>query len=169
MNRTTPMRRTGFARSTPKPAKVYETHVARPRPVALRVPDTRARLTVPVPKLDTVRSKPLLEACRRLACQHCGANAGVAAAHSNWSTHGKGKALKATDVRVAALCWSCHLDIDQGSRMNRQQRQSLWWRAHIRTVQALVALGLWPASIAVPDIERNPFKEASHGSMGRDA
>ena len=108
MNRTTPMRRTGFARSTPKPAKVYETHVARPRPVALRVPDTRARLTVPVPKLDTVRSKPLLEACRRLACQHCGANDGtVVAAHSNWSTHGKGKALKVFTPRLLLMQLAC--------------------------------------------------------------
>lgn len=111
-----------------------------------------------VPKMAIVRSRPLLNACRLLACQCCGINDGtVVAAHSNALQHGKGKAMKASDVKVAALCWACHLCIDQGSRLSRQQRRDLWWKAHVKTVRLLVESGLWPASVAVPDIMNSPF------------
>lgn len=160
MNRTTPLKRTAFARKAPpmRPVKTYEHFTPRPRPVALRVPDTRSRLTVAVPKADTVRSRPLLNACRLLACQHCGSNDGVVAAHSNWAVHGKGKSRKASDVRVASLCAACHAAIDQGSKLSRSERQTLWWTAHCKTVLLLVECGLWPASVAVPVIDHNPFE-----------
>lgn len=155
------MKRAAFARKTPppRPVKVYEHFTPRQRPVALRVPDTKARMSVAVPKADTVRSRPLLNACRLLACQHCGANDGtVVACHSNWSCHGKAKSMKATDVRVASLCATCHASIDQGSRLSRDQRKQVWWAAHVRTVELLVGLGRWPASVAVPVIDHNPFE-----------
>lgn len=158
MKRTAPMKRSGFARWTPKPAKQMD-YQPRPRAPALRTHDDKARMTVAMPKQPSVRSKPLREACRVLACQHCGANDGtVVAAHSNWSVHGKAKARKADDTRVASLCCVCHSAIDQGSHLSRAERQALWWGAHVSTVRLLVSLSLWPASIAVPDVEINPFE-----------
>jgi hypothetical protein len=55
-------------------------------------------------KFRYVRSKKLLEACREIPCQLCGAQDGtVVAAHSNQAKHGKGRGIKASDEFVAAL------------------------------------------------------------------
>jgi hypothetical protein len=120
----------------------------------------------PQPKREYVRSTALLDACRELACQHCGAagpHAGVCAAHSNWGVHGKGKSIKADDNRVASLCFTCHSAIDQGSRLDEHERQELWWPAHVRTVALLVHLSLWPAGVPVPDTSQSPFElELTH-------
>lgn len=112
------------------------------------------------PKIEQVRSKAIIEACRELPCQHCGfdLHGHVVAAHSNWSVHGKAKSLKAGDDRVAALCDRCHVPLlDQGSHLSRAERQALWWRAHVKTVRELLRRSLWPPAIAVPDIEHCPF------------
>lgn len=111
------------------------------------------------PKHAYVRSPKLLEACRHISCQHCGADDGtVCAAHSNWGAHNKGGAIKADDNRVASLCAGCHVPIlDQGSKLSRAERQSMWWRAHVKTVRALIMLGLWPAGVPIPDVHHNPF------------
>ena len=110
------------------------------------------------PKQVYVRSKPLLEACRKIACQHCNADDGtVCAAHSNWSQQGKGKSLKASDVFVASLCHACHMALDQGRLTTKAQRQQAWWSAHCSTVRELTERGLWPKGVVVPDISNYPF------------
>ena len=106
-----------------------------------------------VTKFTYVRSKPLLKACRALACQHCGADDGtVCAAHSNQAQHGKGKSIKASDVYVAALCFRCHSNLDQGAHLSRDERVELWTAAHRKTVRLLLARGLWPMAVPVPDL-----------------
>lgn len=96
------------------------------------------------PKTEYIRSKALLEACREIPCQHCGAQDGtVVAAHSNQLADGKGRGIKASDDCVAALCYTCHSAIDQGSRLMRWEREEIWNRAHVRTVIELKALGKW--------------------------
>jgi len=57
----------------------------------------------------------------------------VVAAHSNQLRDGKGRSIKAHDYRIAALCYTCHADIDQG-RMSREDKQDLWEMAHRKTV-----------------------------------
>lgn len=105
------------------------------------------------PKRQYVRSPALLKACRSLPCQHCGRDDGtVCAAHSNQSQHGKGKAIKASDVFVAALCSTCHFDLDQGSRLSREERIVMWFAAWRATVRELLRRGLWPSNVPVPDI-----------------
>ena len=80
------------------------------------------------------RNKKLLEAVRESPCQLCGAQDGtVVAAHSNQLRDGKGRSIKAHDYRIAALCYTCHADIDQG-RMSREDKQDLWEMAHRKTV-----------------------------------
>lgn len=80
------------------------------------------------------RNKKLLEVVRESPCQLCGAEDGtVVAAHSNQLRDGKGRSIKAHDYRIAALCYTCHADIDQG-RMSREDKQDLWEMAHRKTV-----------------------------------
>jgi predicted GNAT superfamily acetyltransferase len=90
----------------------------------------------------TFRSPKLLILCRELECQICGSSDGtVCAAHSNALSDGKGRGLKASDAAVAALCFRCHSQIDQGKDMSREERRSKWLEAHMRTLRALVERG----------------------------
>ena len=66
---------------------------------------------------------------------HCGIQDGtVVAAHSNQLRDGKGRGIKAHDFRIAALCYRCHAELDQGSKMSKQERLKMWEDAHRATV-----------------------------------
>ena len=81
------------------------------------------------------RSTKLISAVRESPCQHCGSQDGtVVAAHSNQLRDGKGRGLKAHDYRIAALCFNCHFEIDQGSKLSKQERIELWENAHRKTI-----------------------------------
>ena len=89
------------------------------------------------------RNTKLTEAVRQLPCQQCGIQDGtVVAAHSNQLRDGKGKGIKAHDFRIAALCYRCHADLDQGSQMSKEERREVWEEAHRRTVGELFLRGL---------------------------
>lgn len=163
------MKRTPLQRKTPMRSLPRDTEFAhlRQRP-PLALPDNpppprviTMRFTFnPQPKREYIRSEAMREAYRLLPCQHCGKggeDAGVCCAHSNWSVHGKGKGIKADDNRAASLCWGCHSMLDQGGALNEAEKQTLWWRAHVKTVLRLQALGLWPAGVPVPDVLTSPF------------
>lgn len=84
------------------------------------------------------RSKKLLESVREFPCQLCGAQDGtVVAAHSNQLRDGKGKGIKAHDYRIAALCFHCHYEIDQGGNLTREQKMESWEKAHRNTIGLL--------------------------------
>ncbi|NBS70726.1 DUF1364 family protein [bacterium] len=81
------------------------------------------------------RNKKLLEVVRQSPCQHCGVENGtVVAAHSNQLRDGKGRGLRAHDYRIAALCFKCHSDLDQGSSMTKDERREMWEEAHRKTI-----------------------------------
>jgi len=81
------------------------------------------------------RNKKLTDAARLRPCQHCGTSDGtVVAAHSNQLRDGKGRGLKAHDYRIASLCYRCHSDLDQGSKMSKQERVDMWEEAHRKTI-----------------------------------
>jgi hypothetical protein len=81
------------------------------------------------------RSRKLLDIVRESPCQICGAQDGtVVAAHSNQQRDGKGMGIKAHDYRIAALCYTCHADVDQGQRLNKEERKAVWDEAHRRTI-----------------------------------
>jgi hypothetical protein len=81
------------------------------------------------------RNKKLLEYARKLPCQHCGAEDGtVVAAHSNQLRDGKGRGLKASDYRIASLCYSCHSEIDQGKKLDKSERVQMFEDAHRSTI-----------------------------------
>jgi len=81
------------------------------------------------------RSQYLLEKVRESACQHCGTQDGtVVEAHSNQLRDGKGKSIKAHDYRIAALCFKCHYNLDQGNTLTKEERREMWEEAHRKTV-----------------------------------
>jgi len=81
------------------------------------------------------RNKQLLELVRQLPCQNCGLQDGtVVAAHSNQLRDGKGRGIKAHDFRVAALCYRCHSELDQGNRLSKEERVEMWEEAHRNTI-----------------------------------
>ena len=96
------------------------------------------------------RSPKLLKLVTELSCQNCGATP-TQAAHSNWHG-GKGRGIKASDEYIAALCQTCHHDIDAGNKLTKAQRRELWERAHLRTVHILRLNDQWPIDIPVPNI-----------------
>lgn len=104
-----------------------------------------------IPKHKYIRSPKLLKAVRELCCQSCGTE-GTQAAHSNWGG-GKGRGIKANDNLIAALCPTCHFQIDQGAVLSREQRKNLWVAAHYRTVRQLCMSGRWPADVPVPFVQ----------------
>ena len=81
------------------------------------------------------RNKKLLEILRQSPCQECGREDGtVVAAHSNQLRDGKGRGIKADDFRVAALCYSCHMELDQGKSLSKFERVERWEEAHRKTI-----------------------------------
>lgn len=83
------------------------------------------------------RNPKLLEIVRESPnCFGCGKhNDGtVVAAHSNQLRDGKGRGIKAHDFRVAALCYGCHSELDQGAKLTREERMDLWEEAHRATI-----------------------------------
>jgi hypothetical protein len=105
---------------------------------------------ISIPKRQYVRSQKLLRLVSTIPCQLCGSWDFVQAAHTNWGG-GKGRSIKSDDNLIAALCASCHFDIDQGSKWSRKERQQAWWLAHRKTVEHLVDAGLWPVDVPVPN------------------
>lgn len=81
------------------------------------------------------RNAKLLRAVREAPCMMCGIQDGtVVAAHSNQLRDGKGRGIKAHDYRIAALCYRCHAEIDQGVKLSKEERLQAWEEAHRKTV-----------------------------------
>lgn len=78
--------------------------------------------------------------CQRAECP--GGCGHVQVAHSNALRDGKGRSIKAYPWRVAALGERCHVEIDQGSRLSKEERKAQWDEAHRRTIGELFARGL---------------------------
>jgi hypothetical protein len=88
------------------------------------------------------RNRKLLDILRESPCQICGRSDGtIVAAHSNQLRDGKGRGLKASDYRVAALCYGCHAEIDQGTKLSKTERVEAWEEAHRKTIGWLFESG----------------------------
>jgi hypothetical protein len=106
-----------------------------------------------IKKFDYFRSKKHLKNVASLPCQNCSMDDGtVVAAHTNWGG-GKARSLKASDEYTAALCYTCHSELDQGRMLTKEQRKKLWVVAHYRTVRKLVMLGMWPSEVPIPFVQ----------------
>jgi hypothetical protein len=49
------------------------------------------------------------------------------------------------------LCYSCHMEIDQGGKLDKAERQKIWLAAHLKTVRKLQEYGLWPNDVPLPE------------------
>ncbi len=106
-------------------------------------------------KTQYVRSKRLLEKVASLNCQNCG-HYQSQAAHSNWHG-GKGRGIKASDNYVAALCQSCHHDVDQGNELTKDERQTIWVNAHLKTLHYLLITDQWPVNVPITDLYKKMY------------
>ena len=96
-----------------------------------------------------VRSRRLLDRCHELT--HCtlqipGVCIGVSPeglepAHANMEAAGKGMGIKADDTCIAAACHPCHVELDQGKNLSRDERQWYWLRGYMRTMRAFFQRG----------------------------
>lgn len=98
-----------------------------------------------IPKHSPHRDRKLLDLAHRLnECTNCiqWVVEGLEPAHSNWSTHGKGGAMKSDDWAHAALCHECHVWLDQGAGPDPtgiwtdKDKREMWRYAHDRTMRA---------------------------------
>ena len=81
------------------------------------------------------RNRKLLDILRQSPCQVCGREDGtVVAAHSNQLRDGKGRGIKAHDYRVASMCFGCHAELDQGTKLTKSERVDMWDEAHRKTI-----------------------------------
>ena len=90
-------------------------------------------------KTSKFQSEKFRRAVASLECGACGSFAGSQAAHENI---GKGMGLKVSDARCAALCVDCHRELDQGTKMTRQERREFWKDAFITTVVRMIERGV---------------------------
>jgi len=56
----------------------------------------------------------------------------VVPCHSNQSKHGKGMGIKASDIFTVPGCHACHMELDQGMAMNREEKRAAWDAAYSR-------------------------------------
>jgi hypothetical protein len=91
------------------------------------------------------RSRKLLDHIHECPeCFACGAIntvGNIVPAHSNQLRDDKGKGIKAHDYRVAAMCNSCHHELDQGMRWTKEERVAIWELAHRKTIGWLFSTG----------------------------
>jgi hypothetical protein len=100
-----------------------------------------------IPKFNYFRSKKHLQNVADLPCQNCFMEGQTQAAHSNWAEHGKGRGIKASDQYTAALCQTCHMELDSGAKLTKDQRRTLWQLAYQKTKTRLKNEGNWPSHL----------------------
>lgn len=91
-------------------------------------------------KQPTYRSEKWLKAVRMIPfCVRCQRyDGGGDAAHRN---EGKAMASKVDDCLTARLCRACHMEIDQGKNMSRDERRAELDRCIVLTLLELVRDG----------------------------
>lgn len=85
------------------------------------------------------RSRKWLSAVHQIeCCVICGAY-GVQAAHLN---EGKGMSQKTDDCLCAAICPTCHYELDNGTKYTRDERREILRKAALDTIAQLARMGL---------------------------
>ncbi len=100
---------------------------------------TTARPHVSMAKQTRHESEDWRRAVASLRCVRCGREGDTQCAHRN---EGKGMGLKTDDALTAALCSTCHSEIDQGKDMTRDERRDAIDQAILLTVRELARRGL---------------------------
>lgn len=99
---------------------------------------SNSKVYAAIPKDVPRKSSNWLNAVRSIEnCVLCGAH-GTQAAHRN---EGKAKGRKVDDALTAALCLSCHHELDNGKNLTQDQRRAMMDRAIVLTVKQLYREG----------------------------
>jgi hypothetical protein len=126
MNRSAPMRRTGFKRARPQlvTLPVDDDLVVTIERIAPRLYRVPAPSVAPVfeqaMKLNPLRSESYRRFVASHACFECGLAGSSQCAHANF---GKGMAMKTSDRDSWPMCFRCHADHDHSRGMTRDQRR----------------------------------------------
>ena len=130
-------------------------HVPSVTPGAFRVPEpVNNAPAARVEKSAPVRSEAYRRLVAAMPCVICGMVGYGQAAHGS---AGKGMGIKASDLELFCLCADrpgvrgCHSLLDQGALFTkavRREREPVW---AADTRRKLLALGLWPKGVPVPD------------------
>ena len=137
LTRSAPMKRTPFkSKAAPKREAKQTAYVARPREVARATAELP--MVRPVLKDNRHESEHWRRAVAALPCVLCGRHGETQCAHRNVD---KGMGLKTDDALTAALCQSCHSEIDQGKTMSRDERRQRLDVAILLTIRALARAG----------------------------
>ena len=135
------MKRGGFKpKLPPRPAKQIN-YTPTPRAIAVARSDVCARLCVPVPKREYVRSEAYRRLVAALNCCACDLAGHSQAAHPNSPAAGKGLGIKADDRLCFPLCGAsgndCHRAFDQGAMFEKEARRRMEEAWAERTQRAL--------------------------------
>lgn len=156
MNRSSPLKRTGFRPRAPRREQRDPDRVrAMPTvtPGAFRAPLPVMAAPVAAPKDLPIRSQAYLRLVAQLPCKACGIWGFSQAAHANT---GKGMGAKACDLNTFPLCADrpgqrgCHSLFDQGGLFAKEARRLIEPAWVADTQRRIHTMGLWPTGIPYP-------------------
>lgn len=137
LTRSAPMKRAPFKTRAPERREAKQVqYTARPREVATA--SAELPMAQPVLKDGRHESEAWRRAVAALPCVLCGRHGETQCAHRN---EGKGMGLKTDDALTAALCQTCHSDIDQGPDFSRDERRRRLDVAILLTIRTLARAG----------------------------
>lgn len=109
----------------------------------------------PAPKKETLEHEGYRRLVALLPCKNCGIGSYSQAAHPNT---GKGQGLKTDDRLCFPLCCDrpgvrgCHSQFDQAALFPKHVRRALEPAWAVDTQRQILALGLWPANLPIPEM-----------------
>jgi hypothetical protein len=136
------VKRSGFSRPAPKPAKQMDSYTVKPRTPALRRDDGKARMSVPIPKERPARDEAYRRLVAALPCAHCGRPGPSQVCHVD---QGKGMGIKTSDYDTWPGCadalfrQGCHSIIGSSGRLSRDERRALEREYAAKTRETLKA------------------------------
>lgn len=91
----------------------------------------------------TYRNEKLKRLANGLHCVCCGRQDSTTVwAHSNLLEHGKGRSHKASDAAGMLLCFTCHSELDQGTKFSKEDRRNFTYEHIAKTYIFLVEQNL---------------------------
>lgn len=133
-------------RTALKPGKPLKRKASMPSPRA----SMRARRPGKAKPKTVYRNRALLALAKGQPCLlrvpgFCvGGTKSTVSCHANFAKYGKGAGIKAHDWAIAFGCYGCHQYIDQ-SGAPYDQKLGYFEAGLVRTRQAIIELGKWPA------------------------
>ena len=129
-----------------------------PREAPCAIADTRARMVLPLPKHEYLRSEPYRRWVASQDCAHCKRAGPSQAAHSDAGADGKGMGIKADDSALWPGCADgplrvgCHTFICSTANFSRDESHTLAafyiWRTQLKAT----AEGAWPKGWPLPEL-----------------